>query len=827
MLSVSKKRPDEAYQASHRPLSEFIPWMSMVTDGCVIQKDGSILVAFEHEGFDREGVDALEVNTSVERIEAALGVFEKGTSLWWTTQRRVLDPDPGIASFDNPASEYVDQAWVESLKQTRSYYHRHYVAIRFENAKGSTRFFDLYAKALSDGLSSIKALMRAASISLQSRDRLVFEAEEVVTWVKAIESTLDQFTAALPGIKMRRLEGKELLGFMHRTISPGSQQATVAPDPTSTYLDSYLGEDSLTVHPRHLQFSGQNPRVATTASIKAWPHHSVPGVFDPIQKADAELDFTIAFKVLDKEEAKSYIEDVRRHNANFAKSIMGYMKEAFSQGDTATIDNTRIMQYEEADNALTDLGLGGSAGYMLATLTVYAKTPKQLEKDYNNTMKLLHENEFILMRETIHLLSAWTGHIPGQVKEPVRWMFVSGKNYADSVPIRSVRTGSKVNEYLTQQRGQETGALTSLETEYKSPYFFSFHESDLPHGFVVGPSRMGKSVFMMFLASQWNRYAPSQVFIFDKDLTCRIPTYLHDGKYLWLAKEDAPMNPLSKLDSEEDLNWFTRWVETLIESREHKITTADEKAIYQAAKEVMQLKSSGETVKLSSFAWHLPQHLGDQLAPWIEGGAKASYFDNDEDALSFSNWTAMEMGQLFEDPRAARAFLDYAFYRIHQRLDGRPTMIYIEEAWFMLEDERFAAKVNDWLRTLAKKNATLIMATQSLEELAKSSSFVSMVDNIPNRIFLANPNARASKELYKSRFGLSDAQIERIRTAIPKKQYYIVDNTKARMVEAKFPPRVLAYLRSDGKAQKVFDMAKSSHPEQWKEIYHDRMQDDA
>lgn len=101
---------------------------------------------------------------------------------------------------------------------------------------------------------------------------------------------------------------------------------------------------------------------------------------------------------------------------------------------------------------------------------------------------------------------------------------------------------------------------------------------------------------------------------------------------------------------------------------------------------------------------------------------------------------------LLKEPVVAALFIEYAFYSIQIRLDGKPTVIYIEEAWFMLAYERFAAGIDNWLRTLAKKkNAFLIMATQSLSEVANSKIFASIIDNIPNRIFPAKPkcsNAR-------------------------------------------------------------------------------------
>lgn len=825
MLKLGKTRPDAAYQQAHRPLSELLPWMAFISKQMVLGKDGSLLAVFEYDGFDSEGIDALEINTLAERIETATAMLDPGCTVWWTTQRRAINPCMDSSEMNNPGSQFVEDRWQQELRRVTAYTHRNFVAIAFPVETGTGRFFNLYARAVSDGMRSFQALIKAGAVALQSKRRLMFDAEEMIRMIQHAESMLDQFAGSLDALGLRRLSGKALAGMLHRSISPTSRQETIAVDYETSYLDTLLGDQPITVHARHLRFGGANVRHSATASIKAWPNTTQPGIFNVVQRIDAELDFTIAFRVLGKEEARRYIEDIRRHNANFSKSILGYFREAMSQGNAeATVDNTRLVQFEDADEALTDLGAGGSAGFMLATLTVFGTGEKDVDLRFGQAMKTLNAAEFVFMRETIHQLSAWTGHIPGQTQEPVRWMLVSGHNYADCLPVRFVRTGSAHNAYLTQQRGKPTPALTTFQTDDRIPFFFHWHGSDLPHAIVIGPSRAGKSVLMMFLASQFNRYAPSQVFIFDKDLTCRIPTYMHDGQYLWLNKEDAPLNPLRRIESAEDMRWFANWVELLIESRGYSVTAEDEKEIWQTIKQVMEAKRSGVNVSLSSFAIQLKSHLAEQLNSWVGEGQRSALFDNQEDALSFSDWTAMEMGMLYEDPRAARAFMDYAFHRIYQRLDGRPTMIYVEEAWFMLEDARFANKVNDWLRTLAKKNALLVLTTQSLDELSKSTAFVSMVDNIPNRIFLSNPNARASLELYMKKFGLRAAQVERIRTAVPKKQYYVCTPEGSRMVEARFPPEVLSFIRSDGKAQKVFDAARKEHPDNWKEVYSHAMQ---
>ncbi|MFX4918111.1 conjugal transfer protein TrbE, partial [Acinetobacter baumannii] len=63
---------------------------------------------------------------------------------------------------------------------------------------------------------------------------------------------------------------------------------------------------------------------------------------------------------------------------------------------------------------------------------------------------------------------------------------------------------------------------------------------------------------------------------------------------------------------------------------------------------------------------------------------------------------------------AAAAGLADLFHRIEGRLDGRPTLLIVDEGWLALDDPGFAAQLREWLKTLRKKNASVIFATQSL-----------------------------------------------------------------------------------------------------------------
>ena len=110
----------------------------------------------------------------------------------------------------------------------------------------------------------------------------------------------------------------------------------------------------------------------------------------------------------------------------------------------------------------------------------------------------------------------------------------------------------------------------------------------------------------------------------------------------------------------------------------------------------------------------------------------------------------------------ASPFMDYAFYRIERSLDGStPTLIYVEEAWYMLSNPAFASRMEDWLRTFRKKRAFVVFATQALDEIARLTNVGAIVSNIATQIFLPSMKAsvHAQAQLYRDLFGTTDAQL--------------------------------------------------------------------
>ena len=141
----------------------------------------------------------------------------------------------------------------------------------------------------------------------------------------------------------------------------------------------------------------------------------------------------------------------------------------------------------------------------------------------------------------------------------------------------------------------------------------------------------------------------------------------------------------------------------------------------------------------------------------------------------------------------------------------------------MLSDPYFSGRIRDWLKTIPKKMGSLILATQSLDDLSGSSIFSTIADNIPTRIFLPNAQARVHRALYSGQFGLNDAQIERIERATGKIHYYLNTPQESHLLEVRFSPELLVWLRSDARAQALFDACQASGQAHWMEQYRNQL----
>lgn len=94
---------------------------------------------------------------------------------------------------------------------------------------------------------------------------------------------------------------------------------------------------------------------------------------------------------------------------------------------------------------------------------------------------------------------------------------------------------------------------------------------------------------------------------------------------------------------------------------------------------------------------------------------------------------------------------------------------------------------------LRKRNVAVVFATQSLDDVARSSISSALIESCPTQIFLPNPRALepAGAQHYEL-FGLSKRQLELIAFAAPKRAYYIRQPGGRRLIDLKLDGAALA-----------------------------------
>lgn len=112
--------------------------------------------------------------------------------------------------------------------------------------------------------------------------------------------------------------------------------------------------------------------------------------------------------------------------------------------------------------------------------------------------------------------------------------------------------------------------------------------------------------------------------------------------------------------------------------------------------------------------------------------------------------------------------------------------------------------MREWLKTLRKKNASVVFATQSLADIDGSAIAPAIVESCPTRVFL--PNERALEPqiaaIYR-RFGLNDRQIDILARATPKRDYYCQSRRGNRLFELGLSEVALAFTAASSKTDQA------------------------
>lgn len=733
---------------------------------CVL-KDGGFLSAFRYRGPDLDSAieEALGVMTlQLNNLYMTLGT---GWALYFEAQRRPATDYGEDVHFPDPVTQAIDNERKARFTKGENYESSYYLSI--------------YWLPPSDHIGKLKqAFIENHNEKAASLD------DHIAHYINQINQIFGTFKSLhIPEAEW--LDANELATYLHSTVS--TRQVKIKLPRNPMLLDGLLYDTPL-IGGLEPQLGDQHLAVVVPL---AFPNVSEFGMFDFLNRLNFSYRWVTRFFFCDKQEALSWINTFDRGWRAKIKPITTTVKELITGfTDDTNVDENALMKVDEIKAARQSVESDATNyGFYSTMLVITDKDPDKLRVKAKEVEQLFLDEVGIRSKtEDLNAIDAWLGSIPGNVYNHVRHPMLSTGNLAHTTPVTDVWAGDQRNDHLNGP------PLLYTRTAGDTPFRLNLHVGDVGHTMMIGPTGAGKSVHLCAIAAQFRKYKDARVYIFDKGASSKILTLAAGGRFYDLANEDKSslsFQPLRRIDDEKERTWAAEWIYDFLRQENVTITPELKKHVWTALTGMASMAKEYRTI--STFRSLAQDKLvKDAISPLTVGGAYGAMFDANDEKLSFSSWQAFEMETLMHTPAIVSPTLMYIFRRIEQALDGKPTIIILDECWVFFDNPAFADKIREWLKVLRKANASVIFATQSLADVTDKPIFPTILESCKSRIFLPNKNAleSKSKKLYES-FGLNARQIQLIAEAKNKKEYYYTSERGSRLYDLELGAEALAY----------------------------------
>ena len=715
ITSVSERA--QSLQPRDRSLVRHLPYVVEVDDEVMRTRENGLMMSVEVAGID--GITSAPLAITALRGQLAQlldGLDERFT---FYVHRLMRKAEPGLKPLMGAGfAADVETAWRAHL-ETRSLLEPVLVVT--------------VVRSLTAPIKVPLFRNKAASVFGGDTARRVEELREVVS---ILETGL--------GIATQRLKVSDgsLIGFYAALTTgelqrvPRGSHTLVAEDAASAAVGFGKGYAELT------DGAGE-VRYAAVLHIRSYATASWPGMLDALDAAQNTV-ITHCFTPIDRQ---TISERARRKTAQMKASE-----------DMAVSIERQL--YEAAD--AVESGIAGFGDHQM-TITVYAQSLKQLDEDVARIRGLGHQAGFRLDREVFGLPATFFAMHPGNMDYRMRMMTVASVNFADLAAFHAADVGTKAD------RLPWGTPVTTVQTVQGSLYRFSFHEPGDPaqeptigHTLVLGRSGGGKTTTVAFLVAQAQR-AGVRTILFDKEAGLKMAVTALGGRYAEIkAGRPTGLNPLASETSVRGEAWLLDWLSALIEQGGARLTPmqSDElkRAIRQNANVTPELRNFrdfqtllGDVGDGRDLAMRIGEWGPEGRYAWVFGPAAEPVVD-----FTAQDITAIDLTEILDLKTERTAVLAYLFRRIEILIEEkRPTLIVIDEAWKVLDDEYFSRKLSEWLVTARKKNVVVVMMTQFQSQIRQSKAR-SILEALPNQLMF--PNMEADGRDYED-FKLTDGEL--------------------------------------------------------------------
>ncbi|MEJ2116617.1 MAG: hypothetical protein P8Y36_01430 [Alphaproteobacteria bacterium] len=274
------------FRGSEPGVADLLPWATLMDDGLVINKDGSLMAGWTFKGPDVASLTPALKNAITQRLNNA-SLLGDGYAFWFETVRMPAAdyPPPSASHFPDPTSALIDEerrrqfmaegAHFETgqavvLMYTPPIRHQSYVLNRFYSGGGKAApVSDRHVETFGRACQSLEDILADVLINFRRMGRLDYVDRN------GREHTQD-----------------ELVNFLHRCLTGEDYGVNIAPG--AMHLDGIIGGQEL--------WTGDSPKLGrmftACIGIEGFPAESYPFILDELSDLPFAYRFSSRFILL-------------------------------------------------------------------------------------------------------------------------------------------------------------------------------------------------------------------------------------------------------------------------------------------------------------------------------------------------------------------------------------------------------------------------------------------------------------------------------------------------------------------------------------------------
>lgn len=718
---LKKKARDTAKPAVGTPDEDFIPYVCHYDPNTIITKNGELVQIVRITGFSNTKVISELVSLREAVREAVVDhVQDNKVAFWFNTIRRKKNIAPK-GQFNDFFSQQFNDAWVKENKWDDQYVNELYITIIVEG-------LDTSIENLQGFLRSFSYL---ATKSLH-RNFLKTAHEKLSSIVNNIVLDTEEYGAKLLGIAdWEGILYSEPMRFFGKIVNLYEERYPLAANDISIDLSSH----KIAFGNRELEVLGyKNKNFAAMLSLKEYFEVSTNSL-DHILQLPCEFIITQSFDfTYNKKDLEPY------EYQNYILQISG--DEEFSQltGSADFIESKK--------------GLPTDYGKLQTTIMMISHSREALETDIKSVYEQLNSLGFVVVREDVFSEHCFWSQLPANFRYLRRQKLINTRRIAGFAALHNFPTGPIGGNHWGP-------AITTLKTVLNTPYFFNFHNQDLGHTAILGSPDVSETQLLNFLVTQAQRFG-GKLFYFDYNNSAKCLIKALAGDYYDFAVDDATsteylhLNPLSLADTQENREFLTNFIESLVAFAKSPIPENEIEFTPQIIERIFAAKTLNFSIAVEAFNTAETKNIYDTLKIW--NSPKLKHVFGSETEINWSQKiTAFDLSTIRAQKPILIPLVKYLLHQIETTLDGTPAMLVLNDAWELFDNPILGPNITAFLERMKQKNCAVIFASKNIEQVGASTISVELAQSIATRIFMPT---REPHQCLKNIFGLNDEEMK-------------------------------------------------------------------